>query len=129
MSLANFTDAVGPWCTPEKLPQLGALILEIQTESKTIVFPAKAHFAHPRPPAVDPRVVLRRYPSPPFFHRRQTITSIKTRRSSAVIVNQHIKKSTRCQSSCLLDGIEKEIYVLKGFDHPSAAWSNETLTD
>jgi len=56
MSLANFTDAVGPWCTPEKLPQLGALILEIQTESKTIVFPAKAHFAHPRPPAVDPRV-------------------------------------------------------------------------
>jgi len=64
-----------------------------------------------------------------LFQRRQTITSIKTRRSSAVIVNQHIKKSTRCQSSCLLDGIEQEIYILMGFDHPSAAWSNETLTD
>ncbi len=50
MSLANFTEVIGPWCSSDKLPQLNALIQEIQTESKVIVYPAKAHFAHPRPP-------------------------------------------------------------------------------
>jgi acid phosphatase (class A) len=56
MGLENFAEAIGPWCSPDKLPQLKALIQEIQSESKVIVYPAKAHFSHPRPPAVDPRV-------------------------------------------------------------------------
>jgi acid phosphatase (class A) len=56
MSLATFSDAVGSWFTPERLPQLSALVLAIHAECRPFIHTGKALFAHPRPPAVDPRV-------------------------------------------------------------------------
>jgi acid phosphatase (class A) len=56
MSLATFSDAVGPWFTPARLPQLSALVLAIHAECRPFIHNGKALFAHPRPPAVDPKV-------------------------------------------------------------------------
>jgi acid phosphatase (class A) len=56
MSLATFGDAIGPWCTPERLPRLSALVLAIHAECRPFIHAGKALYAHPRPPAVDPRV-------------------------------------------------------------------------
>ncbi len=56
MSLATFSDAVGPWFTPGRLPLVSALVLAIHAECRPFIHAGKALFAHPRPPAVDPRV-------------------------------------------------------------------------
>jgi acid phosphatase (class A) len=56
MSLATFSDAVGPWFTPDRLPAVGALVLAIHAECRPFIHAGKAFYAHPRPPAVDPRV-------------------------------------------------------------------------
>ncbi len=55
-SLATFSDAVGPWFTSSRLPRLAALVQVIHGECRPFIHAGKAHFAHPRPPAVDPRV-------------------------------------------------------------------------
>lgn len=57
MGLATFSDAIGPWCAPERLPRLSALVLAIHAECRPFIHAGKALYAHPRPPAVDPRVI------------------------------------------------------------------------
>jgi acid phosphatase (class A) len=56
MSLATFSDAVGPWFTPARLPGLSALVLAIHRECRPFIHAGKALFAHPRPPSLDPRI-------------------------------------------------------------------------
>lgn len=56
MSLAAFRDVLGPWWAVERLPHLSALVLAIQGECRQPAHAGKAHFAYPRPPALDARV-------------------------------------------------------------------------
>lgn len=57
MSLACFAQTLGPWCEPEHLPRLSALILAIHAECRPLIRAGKSHFGHPRPPTVEPQVM------------------------------------------------------------------------
>jgi acid phosphatase (class A) len=51
-----FSDALGPWFTPERCPQTVKLFKEISSDAKYFTSVGKDHWNRPRPPRSDDRV-------------------------------------------------------------------------
>ncbi len=58
LGMAAFHGVVGPWLTPDRLPRLGELLIQVDRESRFYSNIAKKHFSRKRPFVVEKRIQL-----------------------------------------------------------------------